>query len=160
MNVEKRIASLGVVLPDFGGESYYGATYGRMRPYRLTGDVLHLSGHVPDRGDGTLVHPGRLGRDLSIEQGYEAARMTGLNVLAGLRQALGDLDRVVALVKSLNFVVCEPDFYDVHKVSSGLTDLLAEVFGEEVGVGCRATIGVQTLARNNCFETWASFQVR
>ena len=94
------------------------------------------------------------------EQGYQAARLTGINVLAGLKQALGDLDRVTGLIKSLNFVVCEPDFYDVHKVSSGLTDLLAKVFGDAAGIGCRATIGVQSLARNNCFETWLSAEVR
>jgi dihydrodipicolinate synthase/N-acetylneuraminate lyase len=110
--------------------------------------------------DGEIVHPGRLGATLTTEQGYEAARITGINVLAGFKQALGDLDRVTGLIKSLNFVVCEPDYYDVHEVASGFTDLLAEVYGEEAGIGCRATIGVQSLARNNCFETWLSVEVR
>ena len=159
MNVEKRLEELGIELPDFGSETYYGATYGKMKPFHLVGNVLHLSGHIPEV-DGEVVHPGRLGATVTLEQGYEAARLTGINVLAGLRQALGDLDRVRSLIKSLNFVVCEPDFYDVHKVSSGMTDLLAEVFGDAAGIGCRATIGVQSLARNNCFETWLSAEVR
>ena len=107
-----------------------------------------------------IVCPGRLGATLTLEEGYEAARITGINVLAGIKQAIGDLDRVAGIIKSLNFVVCEPDFYEVHKVSSGLTDLLAEAFGDEIGIGCRATIGVQSLARNNCFETWLSTEVR
>ncbi len=159
MNIEKRLEELGIKLPDVRDETYYGATYGKMTPFHRVGNVLHLSGHVP-QVDGEVVHPGRLGATVTLEQGYEAARLTGINVLAGLRQALGDLDRVSGLIKSLNFVVCEPDFYDVHKVSSGLTDLLAEVFGDEAGIGCRATIGVQSLARNHCFETWLSAEVR
>ena len=159
MTIERRLDELGIELPDFGSDTYYGATYGKMKPYHLVGSVLHLSGHIPER-DGEVVYPGRLGATVSLEEGYQAARLTGINVLAGLAQALGGLDRVAGIIKSLNFVVCEPDFYDVHKVSSGLTDLLAEVFGDEVGIGCRATIGVQSLARNNCFETWLSAEVR
>lgn len=158
MRIEKKIAALGIGLPEFSGTSYYGASYGKMKPFHLLGNVLHLSGHVPER-DGSILHPGRLGSTVTLEQGYEAARVTGINALAGMKQALGNLDRVAAIIKSLNFVVCEPDFHDVHKVSSGLTDLLAEVFGEEIGIGCRATIGVQALARNNCFETWLEVEV-
>lgn len=159
MQIEKRIEALGIVLPSFEGPSYYGAGYGKMKPFHVIGNVLHLSGHVPER-EGHIVHPGRLGSTVTLEQGYEAARVTGINVLAGIKQALGDLDRVAAVIKSLNFVACEPDFHDVHKVSSGLTDLLAEVLGEEAGVGCRATIGVQTLAGNHCFETWAEVEIK
>ncbi len=159
MNIEKRLEAMGIELPDFGPESYYGATYGKMKPYHLIGSVLHLSGHVPEV-NGQIMCPGRLGATLTLEEGYEAARITGINVLAGIKQAIGDLDRVAGIIKSLNFVVCEPDFYEVHKVSSGLTDLLAEAFGDEIGIGCRATIGVQSLARNNCFETWLSTEVR
>ena len=159
MSAERRVRELGLALPDFDRDGYYGTGYGRMRPYRFTGNVLHLGGHVPWR-DGAPMHAGRLGAAVSVEQGYAAARQTGLNVLGGLRQALGDLDRVTALVKSLNFVACEPDFGEVHRVASGLGDLMAEVFGEEIGVGCRATIGVQALADHHCFETWAVFETR
>ena len=159
MSAETRLEELGIVLPDFGGSAYYGMTYGKMKPFHLLGSVLYLSGHIPEK-DGEIVYPGRLGATLNTEQGYQAARLTGVNCLAGIRQALGTLDRVKGLIRSLNFVVCEPDYYDVHEVSSGLTDLWTEVFGDQVGIGCRATIGVQTLARNNCFETWAEFEIR
>jgi hypothetical protein len=109
---------------------------------------------------GEVFNPGRLGATVNFEEAREAARITGLNCLAGVRQALGSLDQVKALIRSLNFVVCEPDYYDVHKVSSGMTDLFAEVWGDEIGIGCRATIGVQSLAGNNCFETWAEFEIK
>ncbi len=159
MEIERRLAQMGIELPDFGATSYYGASYGKMKPYHRTGNLLFLSGHIPEK-NGQVIHPGRLGQNVTIEQGYEAARLTGINCLAGLKQAGGDLDSVVAIVRTLNFVVCTPEFYDVHKVSSGLTDLLAEVFGPERGIGGRATIGVMTLARNNCFETWLTAEVR
>jgi enamine deaminase RidA (YjgF/YER057c/UK114 family) len=159
MRVERKLTRMGVHLPDFGRASYYGATYGKMKPYHRTGKLLFLSGHIPEK-DGQIVHPGRLGQTVTLEQGYDAARLTGVNCLAGLKQAVGNLDKVVAIVRTLNFVVCTPEFYDVHKVSSGLTDLLAEVFGPEKGIGGRATIGVMSLARNACFETWLTAEVR
>jgi len=158
METERRVRELGIQLPDFGPETYYGANYGKMKPFHRTGNLLFLSGHIPER-NGQLVHPGRLGDTVTLEQGYEAARLTGVNCLAALKQAVGDLDRVVAIVRTLNFVVCTPEFFDVHKVSSGLSDLLAEVLGSERGIGGRATIDV-SLARNNCFETWLTAEVR
>jgi enamine deaminase RidA (YjgF/YER057c/UK114 family) len=159
METERKLREMAIELPDFGPATYYGGTYGKMKPFHRTGDLLFLSGHIPER-DGQVISPGRLGETVTLEQGYEAARITGVNCLAALKQALGDLDRVVAIVRTLNFVVCTPTFYDVHKVSSGLTDLLAEVLGPERGIGGRATIGVMSLARNNCFETWLTAEVR
>lgn len=159
MEIEERIAELGLVVPDFAREGYYGVSYGSMKPFHIVGKLLFLSGHVPQRGS-QVVFPGRLGADLTVEQGREAARLTGLNVIAGIQQAVGDLDRVKSIVRTLNFVVCTPDFTEVHKVSSGLTDLLAEVFGRERGIGGRATIGVMALAGGNCFETWATVELR
>jgi enamine deaminase RidA (YjgF/YER057c/UK114 family) len=159
METERRLRELGIELPDFGPVTYYGATYGKMKPFHRTGSLLFLSGHIPEK-DGQVVHPGRLGDTVTLQQGYEAARLTGVNCLAALNQALGSLARVVAIVRTLNFVVCTPDFYDVHKVSSGLTDLLADVLGPDRGIGGRATIGVMSLARNNCFETWLTAEVR
>ena len=159
MKVERKLAKMGIELPAFGRTAYYGATYGKMKPFHRTGKLVFLSGHIPER-DGKVLYAGRLGQTVTVEQGYEAARLTGINCLAGLKQAVGNLDKIVAIVRTLNFVVCTPEFYDVHKVSSGLTDLLAEAFGPEKGIGGRATIGVMSLARNNCFETWLTAEVR
>lgn len=160
MKIEKRLEQMGVTLPMPAGGSYYGATYGTMKPFHIIGNVLHLSGHVPCDIDGNPVHPGRLGESVTLEEGIAAARLTGINAITGMKQALGDLDRVTGIIKSLCFVVATPAFTDVHKVSSGMTDFLAEVFGRDIGIGCRATIGVQVLARNNCFETWMEVEFR
>jgi enamine deaminase RidA (YjgF/YER057c/UK114 family) len=149
---------MGYDIPDFDRDGYYGADYGTMKPYHRIGSLLFLSGHVAQIGSG-VTHKGRLGADLTTEQGYAAARQTGLNLLGGIRQAVGSLDRVVSIVRTLNFVVCTADYEDVHKVSSGLSDLLVEVFGAERGLGGRATIGVMALAGGVCFETWATVEV-
>jgi enamine deaminase RidA (YjgF/YER057c/UK114 family) len=166
MNIEKRLEAMGIVLPVPGGSAdaaaggqYYGQSYGKMKPFHRIGNLLLMSGHIPQLADGSCLHPGRLGAEVTVEQGYAAARQTGINCLAGIRQAIGDLDRVVALVRTLNFVVCAPGFTDPNLISSGLSDLFAEVFGEEIGIGARATIGVMSLAGNNCFETWMDVEV-
>ncbi len=150
--------AMGLDLPDFDRDGYYGADYGTMKPYHRVGSLLFLSGHVAQVGT-DITHKGRLGADLTVEQGYAAARQTGINVLGGIRQAVGSLDRVRCIVRTLNFVVCTPDFADVHKVSSGLSDLLVDVLGPERGLGGRATIGVMALAGGVCFETWATVEV-
>lgn len=161
MRIEARLAELGLTLPTSGvSEDYYGKTYGKMKPHHRTGNVLFLSGHTAGLKEGKVRYPGRLGRDLTIEQGYAAARITGLNCIAGIKDAVGDLDNVVALVRSLNFVACDPSFTQPHKVASGLTDLFEEVFGPEIGIGARASIGVMSLADDYCFETWMTVEVR
>jgi enamine deaminase RidA (YjgF/YER057c/UK114 family) len=159
MDFEARVGELGLELPDYSVTPYYGPTYGSMKSHHQVGSLLFLSGHVPELEGGGVLHPGRLGAEVTIEQGYDAARLTGVNALAGIRYALGSLNRVAAIVRSLCFVVCLPEFHDVHKVSSGATDLFRDVFGEEAGLGGRATIGVTSLARNHCFEIWLTVEV-
>lgn len=158
MKIERRLEQLGIALPEIGGGAYYGRTYGKMKTHHIVGNVLYLSGHTPVR-DGKVVHPGRVPGEVSVEQGYEAARITGINMIAGMKHALGDIDRVKGLIRCLCFVVCEPDFNDVHLVSSGCTDVIAEVFGDQAGIGGRATIGVQSLCDRMCFETMAEVEI-
>lgn len=156
----ERIAlDMGLDIPDFAANGYYGSDYGTMKPFHLMGNLLFLSGHVGQKADGTVLS-GRLGEDLTTQQGYAAARLTGENLLGGIRHAVGSLDRVKCIVRTLNFVVCTPDFKEVHLVSSGLSDLLVDVFGREIGLGGRATIGVMALAEGNCFETWATVEIK
>ena len=95
---------MGLDLPDFDRDGYYGAEYGTMKPYHRVGSLLFLSGHVAQVG-ADITHKGRLGADLTTEQGYAAARQTGINLLGGIRQAVGSLDRVTSIVRTLNFVV-------------------------------------------------------
>lgn len=149
---------MGLDIPDFDKMGYYGADYGTMKPYHRIGSLLFLSGHVAQIGT-QITHKGRLGANLTTDEGYQAARQTGLNLLGGIRQAVGSLDRVKSIVRTLNFVVCTPEYEEVHKVSSGLSDLLVEVFGPERGLGGRATIGVMALANGVCFETWATIEI-
>ncbi len=158
MTPEKLALRMGLDIPDFDAMGYYGAGYGTMKPFHRVGSLLFLSGHVAQVGT-EITHRGRLGADVTTEQGYAAARQTGINVLGGIRQAVGSLDRVKSIVRTLNFVVCTPEYQEVHRVSSGLSDLFVEVFGRERGLGGRATIGVMALANGVCFETWATVEV-
>ena len=160
MNPEERARELGIELSTFEKQGYSGSGYGPIKPYHQVGSILFLSGHLPEYPDGTVLHPGRLGADLTAEQGYEAARLAGINVLVGIKSALGDLERVAGIVQALNFVVCTPDFHDTNIVANGLSDLLRDVLGEEVGIGGRATAGVTSLIRNHCFETVVTVEVR
>lgn len=129
-----------------------------MKTHHIVGNVLYLSGHTPVR-NGVDLHPGRIGSEVTVEQGYKAARLTGINMIAGMKHALGDLGRVKGMIRCLCFVACEPDFNDVHLVSSGCTDVIAEVFGDPAGIGGRATIGIQSLCDKMCFETMAEVEI-
>ena len=157
-SAESLAIRMGLDIPDFDVMGYYGADYGTMKPFHRAGSLLFLSGHVAQIGS-EITHKGRLGADVTTDEGYLAARRTGLNVLGGIRQAVGSLDRVKAIVRSLNFVVCTPEYEEVHKVSSVLSDLFVEVFGPERGLGGRATIGVMALAGGVCFETWVTVEI-
>jgi prepilin-type processing-associated H-X9-DG protein len=160
VDAEARVRELGLEVQDFSAEPYAGTRYSAtMKPHHQVGNILFLGGHVPERADGTILHPGRLGVEVTVEQGQDAARLMALNCLSGIRYALGSLNRVKSLIRSLNFVVCAPDFYDIYLVANGATDLFRDVFGEEVGIGARATIGVQSLSRNACIENWLTVEV-
>jgi len=159
MLIERRLEELGINLPDFGAESYYGQSYGKMKTHHIVGNVLYLSGHTPVQ-NGRVLYPGRIGADVTVEQGYAAARLTGINMIAGMKHALGDLDRVKGLIRCLCFVACKADFNDVHLVSSGCTDVIFEVFADPAGIGGRATIGVQSLCDKMCFETISEVEIR
>jgi enamine deaminase RidA (YjgF/YER057c/UK114 family) len=160
MNPEQRAEELGIQIPDLREKGYSGAGYGPIKPHHQVGNVLYLSGHLPEYPDGTVLHPGRLGADLTVDQGYEAARLAAINVLAGIRYALGDLTRVASIIQSLNYVVCTPDFHETNVVANGLSDLLRAVLGDEAGIGGRATAGITSLIRNHCFEAIVTVEVR
>jgi enamine deaminase RidA (YjgF/YER057c/UK114 family) len=108
-----------------------------------SGNLLFLSGHGPVR-DGRIVYQGKVGRDLTIEQGREAARLTGLNLLATARDTLGSLDRVRRVVKALGMVHCTDDFTEHPKVINGFSDLMVEVFGD-AGRHARSAVGMGSL---------------
>ncbi|MDP6823689.1 MAG: RidA family protein [Dehalococcoidia bacterium] len=117
-----------------------------------TGNLVYLAGHGP-RGagpDGKWVN-GKLGADMTVEQGYEAARLTGIGLLTTLRHEIGDLDRVTRIVKALCMVNATPDFGQHPAVANGFSDLMVEVF-EERGRHARSAVGMQSLPNNIPFE--------
>ena len=110
-----------------------------------TGNLLFLAGHGPSRDAAKGPTKGKLGRDLTVEQGYQSARDVGIALLATTRAALGSLDKVKRVVKVLGMVNCTEDFPDPPKVINGCSDLLVEVFGETVGKHARSAVGMASL---------------
>ncbi len=107
------------------------------------GNLLYLSGKGPQKADGTYI-TGKLGKDLTIEQGYEAARLTAINHLSVLKKELGSLNKVKRVVKVLGMVNCTEDFKDQPKVVNGYSDLMVEIFGEK-GKHARSAVGMYAL---------------
>lgn len=134
---EARLAALGIELPTPPDPV---ANYVRAVQ---TGNLVYTSGHGPLRPEGGYV-TGKLGRDLTLEQGYEAARLTAIALLASLRKEIGDLNRVRRVVKVTGMVNSDPAFADQPKVINGCSDLLVEVFGER-GRHARAAVGMASL---------------
>ena len=110
---------------------------------RLSGGYAHASGHGPADGNDYLMH-GKVGETLTVEQGYEAARLAGLAMLAGLKEALGDLDRIAGWVPAVGYVNCSPGFPHTFRVVNGFSDLIVELWGEP-GRHARAAPGVTAL---------------
>ena len=113
--------------------------------------LAYVSGHGPYQADGSYLC-GRLGADLNLEQGQAAARQTGLALLATLRAQLGSLDRVRRVIKMLGMVNSTPEFGEQPKVINGCSELFAQVFGEDAGVGARSAVGMGALPGNIAVE--------
>lgn len=115
-----------------------------------TGNLIYLAGHGPTRADGTNIQ-GKVGRDLTLEQGYEAARQTGIALLSSLKSEIGDLNKVKRIVKVLGMVNCTENFVDQPKVINGFSDLMVAVFGEK-GKHARSAVGMYALPSNISVE--------
>jgi len=137
MEIEKRVKELGISLP---APPKPVANY---VPAVRAGNLLFVSGHGP-YNDGKTIISGKLGRELTIEEGYKTARNVALNCLASIQATLGDLNKVKRVVKLLGMVNCTEDFKDQPKVINGASDLLVEVFGD-AGRHARSAVGMQSL---------------
>jgi enamine deaminase RidA (YjgF/YER057c/UK114 family) len=137
MGAEARLKQLGIELPAVPAPM---ANY--VRSVRV-GNLLFLSGHGPQK-DGKLTYIGKVGRDLSVEEGQQSARLVGLNLLASTREALGSLDRVKRVVKVLGMVNSADGFGDQPRVINGFSDLMVEVFGD-AGRHARSAVGMAEL---------------
>jgi enamine deaminase RidA (YjgF/YER057c/UK114 family) len=131
----------------------------KYKPAVLVGKTLYVSGHGPTKPDGKSLVSGRVGADLTLEQGKEAARLVGLAVLSTVRNTLGSLDRVKRLVKTFGMVNATPDFQDQPQVINGFSELMAQVFGEEAGVGARSAVGMGSLPATIPVEVECVFEV-
>jgi enamine deaminase RidA (YjgF/YER057c/UK114 family) len=150
MNVEAKLVSLGMDVPsleDLYRTNASGAHYISHFPVQ---NLLYLSGTTPRKG-GQAYLPGVVGKDLTLQQGYEAARYAVLTTLAAVKYALGDLDRVQQIVHLLGFVNSAPGFGDQPRVINGAADLLVELYGDR-GKPTRAAIGCQGLGGNASVE--------
>jgi enamine deaminase RidA (YjgF/YER057c/UK114 family) len=136
MTIAARLADLGIELPPVFPAA------GKYEPLVVVGDLAFVSGHGPAAGDRTVQ--GKVGADLSLEEGKQAARMTGLSILATLQAELGDLDRVARIVKVLGMVNAAPGFNRTPAVIDGCSELFVEVFGE-AGRHARSAVGMAEL---------------
>jgi hypothetical protein len=128
---------------------------------RVVGSRALVSGHGPQSPDGSLARPlGKLGADLSLEQGYDAARLTALSVLGSLERALGDLDRIAAWLRVFGMVNSAPGFNSQPSVINGFSDLILELFGPEIGAHSRSAVGMAELPFGIPVEVEAEVEIR
>jgi enamine deaminase RidA (YjgF/YER057c/UK114 family) len=152
MSIDARLQQLNLTLPTPPKPV---ATY---VPIVQVGNLVYVSGHGPLKADGTYI-TGVVGGDLTEAEGIEAAKVTGLAILATLKTALGSLDRVSRLIKTLGMVNTAPNFYRHPFVINGFSDLMVEVFGEP-GKGARSAVGMGPLPNNIAVEIEAIFEVK
>lgn len=150
--VEQKLAELGITLgePRAPAANYVG--------FVRTGSLLFVSGQVCIGPDGKLMARGKLGAGVSVETGQDAARACAVNLLAQVKAALGDLDKVTRVVKLSGFVNSAPDFQDGPKVLNGASDLMVAAFGDK-GRHARTTVGVAALPSDAAVEVEAIFEV-
>lgn len=142
--IEEKLSSLGIALPSPP------APAGSYVPVVVSGNLAFVAGQIPLEA-GQVMFRGKVGKDLPVETGQEAAKLCTINALAQLKAALGSLDRIKRVVKVTGFVNCEPSFADQPKVINGASDLLVQVFGEK-GKHARAAVGVGSLPLQSAVE--------
>jgi enamine deaminase RidA (YjgF/YER057c/UK114 family) len=152
VSADAKFDSLGLELPPAP------KPMGVYKPLIIVGDMAYVSGHGPLLPDGSLMQ-GRVGSEVDQDYGYEAAKQTGLAVMATLRAGLGSLDRVKRIVKTLGMVNCTADFEQQPAVINGFSDLFRDVFGEDAGVGARSAVGMGSLPGNISVEVEVIFEV-
>lgn len=150
--IEKRLASLSITLPTPA------TPLANYVPFARTGNLLFISGQVCFGADGKLVAKGQLGGAVSIEDGQKAARACAINLLAQVKGAVGDLDKVNRVLRLGGFINSAPGFTDGPKVMNGASDLMVEVFGDK-GRHARTTVGVSALPADAAIEVEGLFEV-
>lgn len=144
MEIESKLEKLGLVLP-----AAVKVPEGVKLPFsfvRIYNGHAYISGHGPQAADGSIAQPfGKVGTDLTVEQGYESAKLVALSMLGSLKRELGDLDRVNAWLRVFGMVNCAPDFGHQPAVINGFSDLILELYGAERGGHSRSAVGMSSL---------------
>jgi enamine deaminase RidA (YjgF/YER057c/UK114 family) len=153
MSAEDRLAKLGIELPPAP------KPIGLYKPVVVVGNIAYLSGHGPLKNDGTLI-TGRVGDGMSLEEGQAAARQTALAMLSTLKFALGSLDRVSRVIKLLALVRCTDDFTQQPAVINGCSQVFADVFGADQGIGARSALGTNSLPGEIAVEIEGIFEIQ
>ena len=151
MEIEGRLDEMGLILPPA-----VKAPPGVVLPFsfvRIHAGIAYISGHGPQNADGAVAGPlGKVGVDVTVEQGYEAAKLVALSMLGSLKRALGDLDRVSAWLRLHGMVNCAPDFAQQPAVINGCSDLILALYGPERGAHARSAVGMAALPFNMAVE--------
>lgn len=153
--IEDKLKSLGYTLPP---------THAYPKPNRQgsvrVGNILFVSGHGAHHPDMTYKENGKLGATMTVDEGYVTARVAALAILATVKKAAGDLDRVARVIRLFGMVNCTPDFPDMPKVIDGASDLLYDLFGPDAGCHARTAIGMVNLPRGQAIEITSEFELK
>lgn len=158
-NIEARLAELGLTLPPA-----VKPPAGVVLPFRFVrvlGNRAVISGHSPQAADGSIAGPfGKLGRELTVEQGYAAARLTALSMLGSLKRELGDLDRVTNWLRVFGMVNSAPGFNRQPAVINGFSDLILQLWGDDAGAHARSAVGMAELPFDIPVEVEAEVEIK
>ena len=157
-SIEARLQELGLVLP--AALQVPPGVKLPFAPVRVRGNRAFVSGHGPQNPDGSIAYPrGKVGADLSLEQGYQAAQLTALSILGSLKRELGDLDRVAAWLRVFGMVNSAPGFGRQPQVINGFSDLILELYGPERGAHARSAVGMAELPFGTPVEIEAEVEI-
>ena len=145
MQIERKIAAMGVelVAPS--------APLANFVQVQRSGNLLFVAGHLPRKPDGDILFPGKVGREVTVEQGYDAAKLAAINCLGSIKESISDLDHVKQVLKLLVMVNADPEFDRHFVVANGASDLLVELYGD-AGRHARSAVGMGGLPRGSCVE--------
>lgn len=152
MSADAKLAELKIELPPAPKPA------GVYKPVVIVGNMCYVSGHGPLKSDGTLM-TGKVGSEVDQQAGYNAARQTGLAILASLKRDLGSLDRVKRVIKTLGMVNCTADFANHPAVINGCSELFSQIWGSDNGVGARSAVGMGSLPGNISVEIEVIFEL-
>lgn len=152
MSIQKRLKELGLELPPAP------KAVGVYKPSIMVGNLCMTSGHVPLNSDGTMIK-GCVGSERDVQYGYDAAKQTGLTLLATLQRDLGSLDRIKRVVKLMGMVWCTDDFDQHPAVINGCSELFRDIFGPDAGVGARSAVGMSSLPLGVTVEIEGIFEI-